>query len=87
MADSIYSPLRQWLSECGKETVNLNFGQVEEILGRRLPRSAYDFNAWWSNEDDPAGSHTQSRNGWMAAGYIVTSVDRAFPCVTFERAH
>jgi hypothetical protein len=85
MAHSVYEPLRRWLASSGRETVNLNFSEIEEILGRKLPRSAYQYDVWWHNEDDPDSTHAQSKYGWMAASYRVSSVDRGFPCVTFGR--
>ena len=44
---------------------------TESILGFSLPRSAYTYNAWWSN-----GGHTQA-DAWMNAGYRVTGIDFA----------
>jgi hypothetical protein len=85
MARSVYEPLRHWLSSCGQDTVNLDFAEIEQILGRKLPPSAYRHDLWWHNENDSASTHTQSRLGWMAAGYVVRSVDRIDPCVIFIR--
>lgn len=86
MAHSVYEPLRRWLASCDRSRVNLSFSEIEQILGRKLPPSAYQYDVWWNNEDDPSSTHTQSKYGWMAAGYSVSSLDRAFPCVTFSRS-
>jgi len=85
MAISIYEPLRSWLASCGKDTVHLTFAEIERIINRPLPASALKYDVWWHNEDEPSSTHTQSKYGWCAAGYLVTSVDRGFPCVTFTR--
>ncbi|WP_203702575.1 DUF7662 domain-containing protein [Asanoa iriomotensis] len=82
---SVYEPLAEWLQRHGGATITLDFGQIETILGRRLPPSAHRYDRWWSNEDDPASTHSQSRRGWMAGGYAVSSVDRNFSSVTFVR--
>ncbi|WP_438871459.1 DUF7662 domain-containing protein [Paractinoplanes lichenicola] len=49
-----------------------------------LPPSAYRHDAWWSNEDAPQNTHTQSRLGWMAAGYTAAA-ERATHQVVFTR--
>lgn len=81
MTRSVYEPLGRWLASCGCNSVNLNFAQMETILGRTLPPSAHQYDVWWG----PSSTHTQSKYGWMAAGFIVTTVDRGFPCATFIR--
>ncbi|MFI5910499.1 hypothetical protein [Dactylosporangium sp. NPDC051541] len=40
--------------------------------------------AWWNNEDDPGSTHSQSRLGWMAAGYTAIA-DRTTRQVVFRR--
>lgn len=50
-------------------TVTLTIADIEQILGFRLPPSAYRYAAWWSNTD----SHTQSL-AWRRAGYDVVGV-------------
>lgn len=64
---SVYDPLRTRLEGAHGQAVLLRFSDVEEILGRPLPASAYRFNAWWGNESSRAG-HTQSR-AWLLAGF------------------
>jgi hypothetical protein len=62
----------------------MSFGEINELVPGGLPPSAYRHDAWWSNEDDPSSTHSQSRLGWMAAGYTVVA-DRASLRVTFMR--
>lgn len=64
----------------------MTFDEISELLPGGLPPSAYQHDAWWSNEGDPKSTHSQSRLGWMAAGYTA-AVDRAarhvvFTCIT-----
>ena len=66
---SKYDPLFHHL-DSSQGTVDLQFGDVEEILGFRLPASARKHTAWWSNS---GGTHVQSA-AWQAAGYKTADV-------------
>ena len=33
------------------ESFSITFEKVEEIIGEKLPDSAYDYPEWWSNND------------------------------------
>lgn len=62
----------------------MSFDEIERIVGS-LPASARNYDAWWlDNSDDTA--HTQASSGWLAAGWIVASVDRRAARVTFQRS-
>lgn len=60
---SKYAPLRDALHG-GGTTVTLTLEEIADLVGG-LPRSAYSYTAWWSNEDL---SHVQSQ-AWESAGY------------------
>ncbi|WP_195517355.1 hypothetical protein [Paraclostridium bifermentans] len=45
-----YDLLGKYLSVCNKEEITLNMKEIEIIIGDNLPTSAYNHNAWWSNE-------------------------------------
>jgi hypothetical protein len=47
---SVYDPLSRELGRTRTHTIRLTFSDIEEILGRPLPPSAYKFSAWWENE-------------------------------------
>ena len=79
-ATSAYEPLRHHLSNLDGAAVTLSFWEVQKILNRSLPRSAFTTQAWWSNER----THTHARYGWLAAGWRVTSVNMNGLSVTFE---
>ena len=79
-ATSAYEPLRHHLSNLDGAAVTLSFWEVQKILNRSLPRSAFTTRAWWSNER----THTQARYGWLAAGWRVTGVNMNGLSVTFE---
>ena len=82
---SKYGPLKQFLESLSPSESDrtLSFGEVERILGARLPPSAYTHRAWWSNQSSPAGHpHAQA---WLAAGWKVDSVSFPDRWVRFRR--
>ncbi|GAA5819316.1 MAG: conserved hypothetical protein [Methanobrevibacter sp. CfCl-M3] len=42
-------PLRTYLRKIEDDYVTLSFKEVESIIGAKLPRSAFKYTAWWSN--------------------------------------
>jgi len=83
---SKYAALRDRLRQSGRDRVRMSFDELNSVVPGGLPPSAYRHDAWWSNESEPDSTHSQSRLGWMAAGYRVESVDRASRVVTFVRS-
>jgi len=61
--------LEKYLKNCQKQVETLSYDKIEEILGSKLPQSAYKYRAWWDN----GRSHSQS-NAWLNAGWKVSSV-------------
>ena len=45
-----YSEFGNYLDNQG-ESFSIKFDKVEEIIGEKLPSSAYEYPAWWSNSD------------------------------------
>ena len=81
---SKYATLAQYLGGLQEATCVLEFKRVEEIVGSELPRSACRRRTgwlWWTNDL----SRTQARNGWMAAGWIVSNVDYERKVVSLRR--
>jgi hypothetical protein len=64
MKESIYAPLLRKLQGIEARSIRMSFADVEEILGRPLPASAYKFNAWWGN-----GSRHSQAKVWRGAGF------------------
>jgi hypothetical protein len=63
---SVYAPLHERLANAGADPVTLTFAEIERLLGRKLPASAYDDRVkrqWWANTD----THVQAR-AWLRAG-------------------
>jgi len=80
---SVYHPLRDYLRLSGRPQVRLTFREIEDILGRPLPASAFRFPACWSNER--SGNHVQTQ-GWMNAGYMTVELDLSTRKVTFLKS-
>ncbi len=77
-----YEPLYQYLKSLQADEVRMTFHEIERIIGRRLPRSAFMHQAWWANESN--GSHVQARS-WIDAGYEMSDLSREGSAVTFRR--
>jgi hypothetical protein len=70
---------------CGRAQVRLTFDELDALVPGGLPPSAHRHDAWWNNESSPDSTHSQSRLGWMSAGYQVETVDRRRQYVIFTR--
>ncbi len=66
---SKYEPLPQFLSSVGGSAHRMSFSEIERILGFNLPKSAFQHEAWWSNN---ATGHSHSR-AWMKFGWRTES--------------
>ncbi len=60
-----YEPLAEHLQRASAATVALSFGEIESILGVKLPDSARRYAAWWSNSLGSPRSRT-----WRTAGFF-----------------
>lgn len=78
---SKYEPLPQFLASRGAARIRLDFISIEKILGFKLPKSASEYDAWWSNNET---GHSHAR-AWMSAGWRTEDVDVAGRKVTFVR--
>lgn len=62
-SNSKYYPLKKYLEINGAAKIELEFSEIESILGFPLPESAFKRAAWWGN-----GGHSHSLS-WAEAGY------------------
>jgi len=74
-----YRYLADYLLKSGKERVTLTFSEIENILQTKLPQSANDHRAFWSNST----SHSIALS-WMNVGYETTEVNMG-KFVVFEK--
>jgi hypothetical protein len=65
----------------GSGKVPMTFQQVEKIIGRKLPRSAFRHRPWWANEER-GHSHAKA---WLDAGFVTEQVDMAGRKLVFRR--
>lgn len=61
---SKYAPLQEFLSNQKDTPVMLTYQEMENLIGFKLPNSAYRHRAWWSN-GKRGGSKFWLRVGWM----------------------
>ena len=78
---SKYEPLPQFLASLAGTSHRMSFSEIERVLGFKLPKSAYQHEAWWSNN---ATGHSHAR-AWLKFGWRTEAVDLAGRKVTFQR--
>lgn len=74
---SKYDVLRDYLRGRAREEADfsMTFAEIENILGGPLPRSAYEFQAWWANQTDL--SRRPQARAWIEAGLKVAELHQA----------
>jgi hypothetical protein len=77
---SKYDPLRRHLEGFEFEIWAAKFGEIEAILGFRLPPSARKHQAWWAN--DPHHVHASA---WLDGGWQTRDLDLGSQRITFRR--
>ena len=77
-----YEPLGMHLAAipASQDSVTLNFGEIESIIGAELPSSAVKHREWWANQ----GTGSQAPH-WKAAGFKVDKVNQQQEIVSFCR--
>jgi len=78
---SKYDPLREHLARLEDVVWAAKLGDVEEILGSSLPRSAREHRTWWAN----SGGSLVHQNAWLDAGWRVERTDLPRDVVVFRR--
>ena len=79
---SKYAPLADHLRDSGQESVTMTFADIEQVIGAKLPQSAFSHRAWWSNNP----SNSVITNSWLKAGYKTENVDMAGKKLVFVKA-
>ena len=79
---SRYNALKHFLSSKSENNWTISFQEIESILGSRLPKSAYQYSAWWANNVSETTRHCRS---WLDAGWQATNVNLTDRQVTFVR--
>lgn len=78
---SKYDPLARYLNGLESDSWDAKLPDIERVLGFHLPKSAYTYPAWWSNQD---GHHSQTR-GWRDAGWETCNVNLPDKRIRFVR--
>lgn len=83
---SKYDALADYLRRQSGPSCTMSFREIEGLIGTRLPDSSRTWrSAWWSNDSSPHSRHSQSRFGWLAAGWKFESLDTIQQTVTFSK--
>jgi hypothetical protein len=78
-----YKPLTAHLNSLSPLNAHypITFVEIEQILGRSLPNSAYRHRAWWSNN----ASNSVMTTAWLEAGWESSAVDMEGKKLVFRR--
>ena len=68
-----YQSLADFLARRDGDVWNATFDEVERVLRRPLPRSAYEHQAWWANQNGRGHSQT---HGWRSVGWRTAKLER-----------
>jgi hypothetical protein len=74
-----YDKLKHFLIAAKFTDLDMSFAQIEKVLGRALPPSAFKHRAWWSNNPE---NNVMTR-AWIDAGYQTADVDMTAKTVSF----
>ena len=78
-----YAPLFRHLAQLPGQEWQATFGQIENVLGFRLPDSARVHRPWWANQGERGGhSHALA---WEIAGWKTSQVDMTGEKLVFVR--
>jgi hypothetical protein len=77
-----YEPLTEFLRKQRMEQVAMTFAEIERVVGFKLPQSARQHRAWWSNNP----SNSVMTKAWLDAGFHSEQVDMAGRKLVFSRS-
>lgn len=75
-----YEPLKDYLMNCKSDNVKLSYQDIEKIIEKPLPNSAYKHREWWAK-----GGHSHA-DAWLDAGWKVKEVNFG-KYIIFEKNH
>ena len=79
--DTLYDFLKHIPQDIEERT--MTFDEIENILGFKLPKSAYVYREWWANPTSPQ-QHPYAQS-WLAAGWKVDTVNQQDKWIRFQR--
>jgi CBS domain-containing protein len=83
-----YAPLSAHLKNQDFKTtsVQMTFLEIERLLGKKLPASAFEYRAWWANDSSKPQSAAWLDEGWRTVAINMNERQLTF-IRTSERAH
>lgn len=78
---SKYAPLQNYLVTQAADELHVTFSDVEKIIGKKLPASAFKYREWWAND---AKGHVHAK-AWLEAGFQTVRVNMEERKLTFKR--
>jgi hypothetical protein len=76
-----YEPLGEFLRKQTANEIRMTFEQIERIIGRKLPASAHEHRAWWSNNP----KNSVMTKAWIEEGFRSEQVDMDGRKLMFRR--
>ena len=76
-----YAALGEYLRKQLRERVPMTFGDIERVIGAKLPPSARRHRPWWSNN----GRNSVMTKVWLDAGFVSEQVDMEGRRLVFRR--
>lgn len=80
---SKYSSLTTFLASRTQPKIAMSFEDIERIVGSKLPQSAFNHRAWWSNNP----TNSVMTKAWLAAGFRSEDVDMTARRLVFSRSN
>ena len=77
---SKYRALGEYLKHQRRDAVPMTFGEIEKVIGAKLPASSR-YRAWWSNND----FNSVLTKVWIKAGFKSEQVDMKKGKLVFRR--
>ena len=79
---SKYSSLTTFLASRTQPRISMSFEDIERVVGSKLPQSAFNHRAWWSNNP----TNSVMTKAWLAAGFRSEDVDMTARRLVFSRS-
>lgn len=76
-----YERLGEFLKSQRTKEVPMTFGEIERVIGSKLPPKSPQYPAWWSNNP----TNNVMTKVWLAAGFRTEQVDTKARKVVFRR--
>jgi len=68
LGDYKYELLMKYFENLKEEKVILTYDNIENIIGFKLPKSAYQYSAYWVVSDTHTITRSWLENGWKKTG-------------------